>query len=116
MKLNNNKKREYYRLKINDAKNDGKKLWRTLNNIMGRNSNMHAFFIETDGTFITKPYDIANYFNNYFISKVDKLRNAMCKTNDNVAYIIIKVDIIREKQGMFVFQQVVEENIGHASI
>lgn len=36
-----------------------------LNNIMGRHSKMKVF--------ITKPLDVANYFNKYFVEKVNKL-------------------------------------------
>ena len=74
---------------ISDSKNDGKKLWKILNNIMGRNSNMHPSFIETEGKFITKPADIANHFNDYFTNKVDKLRNAMGAVEDTVSHQIV---------------------------
>ena len=36
-------------------------------------------FIEMNGGFITKPSDIANYFNNYFLSEHTKKRNAACE-------------------------------------
>lgn len=32
-----------------EVKNDGKNLWRTLNDIMGRKSNMSHYFVETEG-------------------------------------------------------------------
>lgn len=76
-KLNRKKKKLYYELRINDIKHDGKKLWSTLNDIMGRKSSSTPSFIEVEGSFITKPAEIANYFNNYFTSKVYKLRQGM---------------------------------------
>lgn len=69
-KLNKTKKREHYRKRICDVKYDGKKLWNVLNEIMGRKKNVCASFVESDGNFLTKPHDIANYFNKVFVSKV----------------------------------------------
>ena len=46
----------------NYIKNDSKKLWGTLNDIFGGKANSAPSFIESDGSFITKPTDIANYF------------------------------------------------------
>ena len=82
---NKEKKEGFYQRKIYEVKADGKKLWRTLNTIMGRNSNMPASFAESNGKFITKPHDIANYFNSYFTGKVDKLRNAMIPTDGSMS-------------------------------
>lgn len=48
--------------------------WKTLNYIMGRSGDNTPSFIESDGTFITKPQDIANYFNEYFVGKMKKLK------------------------------------------
>ena len=45
----------------------------TLNEMMGRKTNLTPSFIESDGLFITKPFDDANYFNYHFIGKVGKL-------------------------------------------
>ena len=38
--------------------------------MMGRKTNVT--FIESDALFITQPFDVANYFNDYFIGKVGK--------------------------------------------
>ena len=57
------------------TKNDSKKLWSTLNEILGKKANSAPSFIESDGSFITKPADIANYFNDFFIGKISKLRH-----------------------------------------
>jgi hypothetical protein len=37
---------------------------------MGQKTNSTPYFIQSDGLFITKPFDVANYFNDYFIGKV----------------------------------------------
>jgi hypothetical protein len=52
-----------------------KNQWNTLNEIMGRKTNSTPYFIESEGSFIKKMFDIGNYFNDYFIGKVDKFRN-----------------------------------------
>jgi hypothetical protein len=44
---------------------------------MGRKTNSTPYFIKLNGLFITKPFDVANYFNDYFISKVGKFRQEM---------------------------------------
>lgn len=77
-KLNRKKKKVYYQNKIQERKNDGNKLWKTLNEIMGRGKNNNPSFIEVNGAFLTKANDIANHLSNHFADKVDKLRNEMC--------------------------------------
>ena len=57
-KFNRMKKKLYYESKINNIKHDGKELWSTLNDIMGRKSSPTPSFIEVEGSFITKPVDI----------------------------------------------------------
>ena len=47
-------------------------------------------FIESEVLFITKPFDVANYFNDYFIGKVGKLRQEMPTTNSEQLYSCIK--------------------------
>ena len=42
--------------------NDSKKHWFTLNDILGKKATSAPSFIELDSSFITKPTDIANYF------------------------------------------------------
>ena len=43
--------------------NNGKVLWKTLNCILGKKDNSLPSFIEIEGSFLTKPGKIANYFN-----------------------------------------------------
>ena len=66
-KMNRQKKKYYYTNKVRECKNDSKKLWQTLNEAMGRDTKAKVpSFIEVNGTFLTKPVDIANYFNTFF--------------------------------------------------
>lgn len=60
-KLNKKKKKEYDKNRISEIKNVGKKLWSTLNEIMGRKLNTSISFIQSEGAFITKPHDTADH-------------------------------------------------------
>lgn len=53
-------------------------LWKTFNNALGKGPSNVSTFIEVDGSFITKPFDIAQYFYGFFTCKVNKLRTDMC--------------------------------------
>lgn len=66
-KLNIKKKKLYYENRIHKIKNDSRKVWSTLNSLMGKNHRSTPSFLETEGHFLTKPTEIANYLNNYFI-------------------------------------------------
>jgi hypothetical protein len=48
----NSKKKVYYEAQINDLKNES---------FMGRKTNSTPSFMESDGLFIPKPFDVANY-------------------------------------------------------
>ena len=64
-------KQEYYTKKINDNKKDSKKLWHTLNEVLGRTkkkSNISSSFVINDGCIVNDPSEIANEFNQYFVS------------------------------------------------
>ena len=64
------------------------------------------YFIESDGLFITKQFDVANYLNDYFIGKVGKLRQEIPKTNSEPSYSCIKKQIMKEKHCNFTFCKV----------
>lgn len=68
--MNRQKKRLYYQNKINDLKYDGKKLWKTFNNILDRSEANNPSFIESEGTFITKPHKVADHLNNFLSIKL----------------------------------------------
>src|SRR4029434_1031939 len=84
-----------------------KKLWRVLNDAMGRSKMAKTpSFIELNGEFITKPPDIANYFNNYFLSKVNTLRNQMLPVSGGLSKAIIKNHIMCGKDCVFDFKPI----------
>ena len=62
LKKKKKKKKIHYETKINYIKNNSSTLCSTLNEIWGKKANSAPSFIESDGSFITKPTDIANYF------------------------------------------------------
>ena len=99
-KLNRKKKKLHCETKINSIKNVSKKLWSTLNLILGRNTNL-APFIESDGSFITKPTDIANYFNEYFIGKISKRRHDMPTTKSEPTQPCITDQIMKDNYSHF---------------
>lgn len=49
--------------------------------MMGRKKSQPPSFIDTGDSFPTKPHEIANYLNDNFINKVDKLRHEMSTMN-----------------------------------
>lgn len=51
-KLNQKKKKQHYVIQLSRKINDGKKLWSTLNDIMGRHISLQPHFMESGGTFI----------------------------------------------------------------
>ena len=63
-------------------------------------------FIELNGEFITKPSDIANYFNNYFLSKVNTLRNQMLPVSGGLSKAIIQNHIMCGKDCVFDFKPI----------
>ena len=77
-----------FNARINAVKQDGKELWKTLNEIMGRLTTGGASFVESEGMFLTKPSDIAKYFNDFSINKVHALRQNMDKTDSNCLKLI----------------------------
>ena len=106
-KLNRQKKKYYYHSKFEECHGDSKKLWKVLNDAMGRNKMAKTpSFIEMNGGFITKPSDIANYFNNYFLSKVNTLRNEMRPVSGGMSKAIIENHIMCGSDCMFKFKMV----------
>jgi hypothetical protein len=53
-------------------------------------------FIESDGSFITKPTAIANYFTDFFIGKISKLRDDIPATNADTTHPSLSDQIIKE--------------------
>ena len=72
------------------VKNFGEYLMRLWVEVMAKTPS----FIELNGEFITKPSDIANYFNNYFLSKVNTLQNQMLPVSGGLSRAIIQNHIM----------------------
>lgn len=109
-KLNQRKKKLYYALQLTRTKNDPKKLWSTLNDIMGRNTSPQPTFIENGGTFITKPKEIADHLNNFFRSKVNKLRKESSQRADSSSIVNIQ-DYMKDKSCQFEFSELTVETV-----
>ena len=73
---------------------------------MGRNTKSSPSYLEVEGNVITKPTDIANYFNNYFKEKVEKLRTSMPNSDNSTSYLLIKNKIMKDKIWKFKLDRV----------
>ena len=102
-KINRSTKKVHYKNKINDSRNDGKQLWNIFTQIMGRSTTCQNSFIEVDGAYLTKPKEIATYFNNYFTNKVENLRGNMMPSDGSSTCILIENHIMKGKSCQFDF-------------
>lgn len=73
---------------------------------MGRRTKECPSFVEIDGDFLTKPIEIANYFNVFFKGKVDKLTKGMNPVDGSKSYAVIRNEIMTEKNCEFDFRQI----------
>lgn len=104
----NGKKKHF----ITERKNDGNKLWKTLNEVMGRAKNNAPSFIEVNGIFSTKAKNVANHFNAHFVDKVDKLRKKMgFPSGGGMSFQIITNSVVRNKQCIFEFRLIKMGNV-----
>ena len=58
-------------------------------------------FLEVGSYFLTKPIEIANHFNNFFIDNVKKLRNNMTNIDHDISYLLIKMKIMKNNKLKF---------------
>lgn len=79
----------YYTKKIIEIKHDSKQLWNTLNNILRGNNKSTPAYLEYEGEFFTKSSDIANHLNDYFINKINKLKNTTQPYKTDLSNILI---------------------------
>lgn len=111
-KLNKIKKRKYYQNKIVCAKLDSRKIWTTLNEVMGRKGGSTPHILEGDGQFFTKPCDIANYLSSYFSSKILNMRkNLQSRDEDDFLSKPIMNKIMHNKVCKFTFESIQPETI-----
>ena len=66
-----------------------------------KKANSAPSFIESDGSFITKPTDIAKHFNYFFIGKISKLRDDIPATNADTTHPSISDQIIKDNNCTF---------------
>ena len=93
-----------YGNKIKDIKDDKKKLWSLVNGMMSHRPKSTSTYLEVEGTFLTKPLQIANYFNDYFLDKVNNLRR---NQTININYTFLINDLImKNKKCTFKMQKV----------
>lgn len=112
-KLNKIKKRKYYQNKIVCAKLDSRKIWNTLNEVMGRKGRSTPHFLEGDGQFFTKPCDIANYLSSYFSNKILNMRKDLqsIDEDDGFSSKLIRDKIMYNKLCKFTFERIQSETI-----
>ena len=105
-KLNRRRKKEYYDNIVQEMKHDSKRrLWSTLNVLVKGHTKSSPSYLETGGEFLTKPKDIANHLNNYFINKIDKLKSTVQHNDTDLADRLIN-QIMEGKECIFDFKTV----------
>ena len=68
-------------------------------------------FNESDGSVITKPTDIANYFKVCLIGKIRKLRHDMPATNADTTHPSVSDQMMKDKNCNFEFRKVSVEEV-----
>lgn len=111
-KMNRQKKKFNYQCKFEECKHDSKKLWKTLNDAIGRDKIVKVpSFIEVEGKFISRPVDIANYLDNFFMNKVNTIRDQMLPVSGGLSDSIIKRKIMKDNVCNFEFKKIGEEEV-----
>lgn len=105
-KLNRDKKKIYYEKQINKVKTNNRKLWDTVNHLLGRNKNASPAFLDVGSNFLTEANDIAEYLNMYFENKVTNLKKSLPNNQTNGSLVIIKENIMNGKKCSFKFKPV----------
>ena len=105
-KLNKKKKKIYFENQLQKVGNDSKKLWNVLNQLTGKKNKVNPSFLEADNKFIIKPVDIADYTNDYFISKLDKLGENMPNLSNVKSHLLMRNKIMKNKNTRFKLEKV----------
>ena len=76
-------KKDYYDGRFNTFKNDMRKTWQTINNIIGKGnkSSTQSKLLNKEGHYITDPQSIANEFNDYFVNIGPKLASTISNSS-----------------------------------
>ncbi|XDV11531.1 hypothetical protein PO909_000447 [Leuciscus waleckii] len=107
-KLNRLKKKIYFSQKISNSSNNSKQLWKVINEIMCKKTKCSNMYLETAAEIITKPLDIANHLNDFFIKKTTNLRSSMLSYPKDSPCSNVK-NIMRNKSCSLTFGTVREE-------
>lgn len=78
---------------------------------MGKKANSALSFTESNGSIITKPTDIPNYFNYFFIGKISKFRHGMPTTNSEPTHPFITDQNMKDKHCNSEFLKVSGEEV-----
>lgn len=79
-------------------KNMIKRIWNILKDLIVKNIKDMPFYIETRGQFLSKPNDIANHFNEYFLIKLNNLKKINMPRTDTQVLYLIKKKILKGKR------------------
>uniref|UniRef100_A0A8C7Z1Z2 ribonuclease H n=1 Tax=Oryzias sinensis TaxID=183150 RepID=A0A8C7Z1Z2_9TELE len=109
-KLNFLKKKEYFGQKICGSMNDSKRLWKVLQELMCKKTKTFNLNMEIGGIIVSKPFDIANHLNDFFINKVEKLRSSMVVQDISSPCQNIQLTM-ENKACSLVFDTVSEDNV-----
>lgn len=91
------KKREYNDSQIDKNKNDSKKLWKNLKEVIGKKKVQNIIkSINFDGKICDNNVEIANNFNKYFIDSISEINSAM-KVNNSCDILKIDEIILKDK-------------------
>lgn len=111
--MNRKKKKLYYENKMEACGTNNRRIWSTLNELMGKNKKTIACYLEKDNPFLVKPIQIANHLNRYFINKIDSLRcNMQVNVNNSIPSILNK--IMNGKDCKFILKKVNIEEVTKA--
>ena len=87
-KINNQKKSEEYRYKVERIEtniNSPEKTWQTAKEFMGWKQQGAPEQLQVNGNLVTKPQTIATYMNQYFLEKVNNIRNNLQKSECDIS-------------------------------
>lgn len=101
--LERRQQREYYTKKIDSNRNKPQDMWKTIKKLLGKNKITRKSGIEFENELCIKDGCIADNFNGYFLSSINKIAQSCKKTNyrDVIVQQIQKID-----QGFHKFQLV----------
>jgi hypothetical protein len=72
---------------------------------LGKKANSAPSFNESDGSFIPKPTDIANHFNDFFIGKISKRMCDKPAANADTTHPSISDHMMKDKNSTFEFRK-----------